>query len=128
MKTSDRGVTWQTYELPMVGRISFSSPSDGWLTASAPGQIYHTMDGGLTWQANKFQAYPLSQVSYPDGTTLSGWQTGTLGWALTSAGACNGDKSSPGFTCQVHSNLLQTVNGGLNWESIPIPASISAVP
>ena len=68
-------------------------------------------------------AYPLSQSTYPDGTTLSGWQTGTTGWAATSQGDCTGDKSTPAFTCQVERTLWQTLDGGQSWNAIPLPVN-----
>jgi hypothetical protein len=112
LKTTDGGLTWQSYELPTAGVVSFNSTADGWLLGNLSDQLFHTTDGGLTWNPADLRAYPLSTSTYPDGKTLSGWQTSSTGWAATSQGNCTGDKSTPGFTCQVNHRLWQTLDGG----------------
>jgi photosystem II stability/assembly factor-like uncharacterized protein len=122
MKTSDGGLTWQTYDLPAAAKINYTSITEGWLLNNTKGELYHTMDGGLTWQAAKTDKSLLSQPRLPEGTTLSGWQVNGLGWSVTSQGSCSGEKSTLNFKCQVNTALWQTVNGGQNWESIATPS------
>ncbi len=121
MKTNDGGITWQSYDLPMAGQVRFTSSTEGWLLGSAADQLYHTTDSGLTWEIAQLSLYPHSLSTYPKGTAQSGWQTATTGWAATSQGLCTGDKSTPGFTCQVDQLLWQTLNGGQRWSAIPLP-------
>jgi photosystem II stability/assembly factor-like uncharacterized protein len=121
LKTTDGGLTWQSYELPTAGVVSFNSTVDGLLLGSVSDQLFHTTDGGLTWNPANLRASPLSVSTYPDGKTLSGWQTSSTGWAATSQGDCTGDKSTLGFTCQVNHLLWQTLDGGQNWSAVPLP-------
>jgi photosystem II stability/assembly factor-like uncharacterized protein len=121
LKTSDGGLTWQSYDLPATGKITFTSPSDGWLMDADAELLFHTSDGGLTWQKAELGNYPLPKVSLPAGTALSGWQAGGLTWAATSNGACQGSKGEDHFTCQVDHQLWQSVDGGKSWQVIPLP-------
>jgi hypothetical protein len=121
MKTTDGGVSWQFIVLPVAGSVSFTSQAEGWLMGSAEDILYHSTDGGLTWMPAQLNAYPQSLSSFPAGTERFGWQTRTSGWAATSEGGCTGEKSSPGFTCQVEHALWQTLDGGLRWVPIPLP-------
>lgn len=121
MKTVDGGLTWQTYDLPAVAKINFVSQDEGWLNDDLSGNLYHSTNSGLTWEIAQSSKSFLSLLRLPEGTMLSGWQPNGIGWSVTSSGTCEGDKSSPNFTCQVTSNLWQTVDTGQNWVSIPIP-------
>ncbi len=121
LKTSDAGITWQSYDLPVAGQINFTSGSEGWLVNGDRQQLFHTNDGGITWQTAKLDAYPLVKTPVPAGTTWSGWQDGGLGWAATSDGSCQGTKGTADFTCQVDHRLWQSTDGGKHWELIPLP-------
>jgi hypothetical protein len=121
LKTDDGGLTWQTYDLPTAAKINFTSPTQGWLMDDLKGELYHTIDGGRTWLIAQLPKSLFSQPMLPKGTTLSGWQTDSLGWSVISSGSCSGDKSSLYFTCQVNNALMQTRDGGHNWETIPTP-------
>jgi photosystem II stability/assembly factor-like uncharacterized protein len=121
MKTTDGGLTWTPYVLPSIGEVSFSTQSEVWLINRANDQLYHSPNAGLTWTPAQLSEYPQSQSNYPAGTARSGWQSGSTGWAATSQGLCSGEKSSPGFTCQVEQALWQTLDGGLRWETVPLP-------
>ena len=121
MKTSDGGLSWQTYDLPAVSKLEFSSPTDGWLQNDLSGELYRTFDGGVSWQPAPVAKYPFSLLKVPEGTTLSGWQTDDLGWSVTSQGSCSAEKFSDSATCQVDSILWQTLDGGKNWEPVPMP-------
>jgi photosystem II stability/assembly factor-like uncharacterized protein len=90
-------------------------------------ELYHTTDGGLTWQIAQHEEYLLSQPLLPEGTTLSGWQVNGLGWAATSMGSCSGEKSSPNFSCQVNAVLWQTQDGGKTWEEVHLPNKQSII-
>jgi Rv2525c-like, glycoside hydrolase-like domain len=121
MKTSDGGLTWQAVELPVTGKISFTSSSDGWLINDEYEQALRTQDGGLTWQTAGMNDYPTTRSTLPSGTTLSGWQGDGLGWAATSDGLCQGEKGTADFICQVDYRLWQSIDGGKNWQSVPMP-------
>ncbi len=124
MKTSDGGLTWQSYDLPIAGEVNFTSPVDGWLRGSAVDQLFYTTDGGLTWLPSEPSGKTLSIATYPEGTALSGWQTSSTGWAATSKGECSGEKFTPAFTCQVERALWQTLDGGQSWSAVPLPVNI----
>lgn len=121
MKTSDGGLTWQSYDLPFAAAIDFASQSEGWIINPTSDELYHTLDGGLTWQPAPLERYPRAHTSVLEGSILSGWQANSLGWAVTSTGSCSGEKSSPSFTCKVDHALWQTLDGGQTWEPIPLP-------
>ncbi len=125
MKTSDGGITWTTNDLPIAAPINFLSDEDGWMASDSDNPVYHTLDGGLTWQTEKYNDYPLSILSVPKNATLSGWQANGLGWAVISDGNCTGDKDAPGFTCQTTTSLHQSLDGGQSWQKIPLPGDPS---
>ncbi|HYZ78749.1 MAG TPA: hypothetical protein VE596_15395 [Gaiellaceae bacterium] len=53
-RTVDGGRTWsRARELPLLGRVAFQTPRDGWLGRSdvrAVSNLFVTTDGGLTWR------------------------------------------------------------------------------
>ena len=61
MKTSDGGLTWQTYDLPAASKVEFTSSTDGWLQNSLSGELFRTIDGGMSWQVAPTAKYPFSQ-------------------------------------------------------------------
>jgi photosystem II stability/assembly factor-like uncharacterized protein len=124
MKTSDGGLTWQSYDLPAAAPINFVSESEGWMTNRNGDELFHTMDGGVTWQPYPLYQYTLYQPSLPENTTLSGWQSNSLGWATTSTNRCTGVKSTPSFTCQINTGLQQTIDGGKSWHEVSLPTQI----
>jgi photosystem II stability/assembly factor-like uncharacterized protein len=124
LKTADGGLTWQSTILPIAGEVSFTTPTDGWLLNSAADQLFHTTDGGISWMPADPSGYTLSLSNYPDGTATYGWQTSSTGWAATAQGNCTGDKSTPGFTCQVDRLVWQTFDGGQSWSAVPLPLNI----
>ncbi len=125
LQTEDGELTWHSVDLPAAGKITFTSPTEGWLQDTRLGTVYHTADAGLTWQPGQENTLLDAQVNYPAGTTISGWGSDDLGWAVTSNGSCSGRKSTPSFTCGVETDLWQTLDGGSHWEQVPIPSSTS---
>ncbi|OGO25729.1 MAG: hypothetical protein A2136_05030 [Chloroflexi bacterium RBG_16_54_11] len=122
LKTRDGGLSWQSYDLPAAAPIHFVSGLEGWMRDPSNELLYRSMDGGETWQPVPAGKYPYPQPVLPEGSTLSGWQAGGLGWAATSTGSCEGEKSAPGFTCRVENSLWQTLDGGNAWRSVSLPA------
>jgi photosystem II stability/assembly factor-like uncharacterized protein len=124
MKTSDAGLTWQSYDLPAAAPINFVSESEGWMINRNGDELFHTMDGGETWQLFPISQYALSQLSLPEGTTFSGHQANGLGWAAISTNHCTGVRSTSSFNCQIATGLQQTLDGGKTWHEIPLPTRI----
>lgn len=123
LKTSNAGLTWQTVDLPIVGKITFIDQSEGWLINIKGDQVFQTTDGGLTWQVARQIDFPSHDSTLPAGTTLSGWLADGLGWAATSNGSCQGIKLTSDFTCQVDNRLWQSQDGGETWDAVPLPES-----
>jgi photosystem II stability/assembly factor-like uncharacterized protein len=124
MKTSDGGLTWQSYDLPAAAPINFVSESEGWMTNRNGDELFHTMDGGITWQPSPLNQHTLSQPTLPEGTTLSGTQADGIGWAVTSTNRCTGVKSTSSFTCQIGTGLQLTLDGGKTWQEVSLPTKI----
>jgi hypothetical protein len=121
LKTSDGGQTWQKIDLPFAGPVHFTSATQGWVENHTGEIFYQTADGGLTWQPAEPNMFLGAQSSLPEGTILSGWQESGLAWAISSAGACRGEKNAPDFSCTVEHALLQSLDGGHRWQVIPLP-------
>jgi photosystem II stability/assembly factor-like uncharacterized protein len=128
LKTADGGLSWQTYDLPTAGRITFDSPSDGWLVNHDHGQIYYTPDGGQTWRIGEPKEQSQVESSLPANTVFSGWLASGVGWAATSTGSCRGEKGAAGFTCQVQNSLWQSADSGETWQQVPMPPISSIKP
>jgi photosystem II stability/assembly factor-like uncharacterized protein len=124
LKTTDGGLTWKSFELPIMGAVTFTSPLEGWLRGSEADQVFHTTDGGFTWTKSALNADLLSKPIYPQGVMLSSWQNTTTGWAATTQTSCTGEKSSSVFACQVDHAAWQTLDGGQTWSAIPLPLNI----
>lgn len=125
MKTSNGGLTWEALPLPTAGELSFTTSNEGWLMNSEQEQLFHTMDGGNSWQIAKMASFPQVKPTVPAGTALSGWLPNGLGWAATTNGFCQGEKGKPGFTCQEDNRLWQSLDDGKSWSSIPLPARLT---
>jgi photosystem II stability/assembly factor-like uncharacterized protein len=108
--------------------VDFSTPLDATMVSSQQGEIFKTLDGGVTWQSTK-DGKPLSLANLlPQATTLSGWFGETFGWAATASGNCSGEKFSSAFTCSVESGLWQTQDSGQTWQAINLPGQIANRP
>jgi photosystem II stability/assembly factor-like uncharacterized protein len=128
LKTIDGGLSWQSFQLPAAAPIQFTSDTQGRITSRISGKVYHTTDGGSSWKPVRPGLDQASQVTLPAGATLSGWTPDGLGWSVTSTGSCGGEKSGPGFTCQLEHTLWQTLDGGGSWHIIPLLSLLSNHP
>ena len=96
-RSSDGGVSWQTFAPPLNNDISclfFSDGSNGWI--SGFNEIKYTSDGGLSWEAR-----PFTEITVP--TSIFFINTST-GWITTS------------------SSIYKTTNNGTNWLNYPLPS------
>jgi len=56
MATSDGGLTWQSLsEPPIAEAFHFNSLSSAWLAGGGDGRLYHSTDGGNSWQKTALQ-------------------------------------------------------------------------
>jgi photosystem II stability/assembly factor-like uncharacterized protein len=82
--------------------IYFINEKKGWITGS-DGTFLETTDGGKSWrQANKFTSDTIRQVYFFDEEK---------GWLLCERSIYNRGSSLPSY-------VLQTVDGGVNWEKM----------
>ncbi|PWB55791.1 MAG: hypothetical protein C3F13_03740 [Anaerolineales bacterium] len=125
MKTTDGGLTWQSFALPAGEKVTFNTPNDGWLQDERNGLLYNTVDGGVSWNSEVPSVIHSRPTTYPSGAMTSGWRDDELGWSVTSVGSCAGTKITSGFTCQLDNSLWQTLDGGQNWIKVPIPTGSS---
>ena len=96
IKTTDGGENW--YKIAIgpdvrLNDIRMVSANEGWAVGSAAssGKIFHTSDGGITWETQYTQlSSSISKLCFADETH---------GWALASG-----------------SGLLNTVDGGVTWD------------
>jgi hypothetical protein len=123
LKTMDAGLTWKSYSLPTASQIQFHTDTEGWLVDRLGKAEYHTRDGGATWQPSPDGQSQLSSPPVPENTLLSGWQADGLGWAITSSGTCNGDKTGPAFACLVENHLWQSLDDGQTWHPVSLPGT-----
>lgn len=91
----------QARRLPApYGSLMFTSPDDGWMVGAqlndpaAPGAIYHTMDGGVSWNMVIVTAWQ-GKADFVDSQT---------GWVV----AQSADKLA----------LVMTQDGGLSWQAL----------
>ena len=65
-QTSNAGQTWKRLSLPIVGGLSFSTATTGWLAGGPSGAaLYKTLDAGMTWLS----------VAVPQQSAQSPWRT-----------------------------------------------------
>jgi photosystem II stability/assembly factor-like uncharacterized protein len=121
MTSSDSGASWTstslTSQLSMLIDTRFTSPSDGIVIGSTPGNIMtgnppfyctvlHTADGGQTWQTAFTSTTPNSlcwKISFPSA------QVGYV--SVQDAG----QSGPPSF--------LKTTDGGQTWTEMPLPTN-----
>jgi len=97
--------SWQTLNsVPIVTRyndVAFVSPARGWIV-NGSGQIYHTLDGGGSWQ-KQFEKSTVHFRSVGFVDSLNGW-AGNVG---------------PGeFGATDTSTIYQTIDGGKTWTPV----------
>ncbi len=121
--TRDGGLTWEELSLPGGGAIDFTSATHGWTLAGPQGdQLYQTHDGGYSWQpVEAAVSAPLAlrdplRSSLPGADEIS-YVDSSVAWAYTRTGEC----SDQG--CTTSSAIWRTLDGGITWESIPLPAT-----
>jgi len=107
LKTGDGGRSWKAYDLPIGERVAFNTPLSGWTAGGAAGnELYHTGNGGLTWQPVEISPVGLereARVNYslPDFTNP---QEGLLPVMVTPSGG------------EPRLELYASRDGGLGWE------------
>ncbi len=80
---------------------TFVDENNGWFTESFPGRIWHTIDGGNTWEIQKDRSFVwVSDIEFVD--TLHGWIVGKK-------------------TSDYSYFLWRTTDGGNSWEETSIP-------
>jgi photosystem II stability/assembly factor-like uncharacterized protein len=121
--TADGGLTWEELSLPGGGSIDFITQNHGWTLAGPQGdQLFQTQDGGRTWQPLEAEALaPLGlrdplRSSLPKAASISYVNSATA-WAFTRMGECYSQ------VCTTGSALWRTLDGGLTWVSVALPAS-----
>ncbi|HJR80937.1 MAG TPA: glycoside hydrolase domain-containing protein [Anaerolineales bacterium] len=64
-RTSDGGITWSRFPLPVADQVAFSDAQVGWAIGGPAGdQVFKTNDAGATWQDVKLDDLPAnSQVT-----------------------------------------------------------------
>ena len=136
-KTSDKGVTWTQFQDEMFYDTFYGVQAKGtgscWV-AGEEGVIFHTPDGGSTWeQQTTGLTTTLTSLSFVD--TLNGWAAGDTGVILhTADGGATWSKQTSGTTSNLFgiyfrdSNkgwcvgsggiMLRTTNGGSSWSTM----------
>jgi photosystem II stability/assembly factor-like uncharacterized protein len=95
MKQDSKTLAW-------LQDIYFINEKKGWITGS-DGTFLETADGGINWrQANKFTSDTIRQVYFSDEQT---------GWLLCERSIYNRGSYFPSY-------ILQTSDGGANWEKL----------
>lgn len=104
--SSDGGTTWRTVTGPAAGVVlntCWMQDANTWLVGSALGQLYYTLDAGVTWAEVTFPGSAGGSVIYdivfdrnvPNVGYMSHARTGPVG------------------------RILRTINGGRSWYVLP---------
>jgi len=148
-RTSDRGISWQKVLTAsgnlMIDDITFKDPMTGWLVPNnrvggSPSSVYHTIDGGLSWQQERSGGMLTSIYYHKFSQTLflSEWDAG--GFSSTDDGASWTQFSSDmllngyAFTSATSgmisfagadpTSILTTGDGGSSWQfATPFPVA-----
>lgn len=102
LRTSNRGNTWEKIKMlygPEIVYMDFVDNKYGWAAAAAPPTLYRTVDGGLNWvkQREDEPSHYRYFLGVIDSTTI--------------------------YIADRY-NLFLSVDGGINWRTIDIPASL----
>ena len=136
-QTADGGRNWKRLpDPPAAGSLQFSGASAGTLIGGPSGnEVYQTEDGGSTWKLqptaapivgrsilspNIANAVRVNATALVPGSDVvdAHFSSSVQGWALISAGHCDGPKTG----CRQMTRLLATENAGVSWSTIT-PAS-----
>jgi photosystem II stability/assembly factor-like uncharacterized protein len=117
LRTTDGGMQWQDVSIPAVSprpgdTAYFLDVENVWAAVSSPASpssdaltmtvtIYHTADGGQTWEAGTPILIPQGSPGQFD------FVDAEHGWLLVGLGAAAGSEAV---------EILRTVDGGMNWE------------
>jgi len=77
LRTRDGGLTWEAVNDLKPGTLDFVSPLEGWAAdevcegAQCVASVYHTLDGGSTWEKQTSHEGSLSRVVFVD--EANGW-------------------------------------------------------
>jgi photosystem II stability/assembly factor-like uncharacterized protein len=104
-KSEDRAASWRKVNIgdDSLNSLFFANQASGWL-AGKNGSIYHTVDGGVSWnKQDSGTEVDLNKVLFIDG--LHGWVIG---------------KKASGMppSMEWESVLIRTQDGGQNWETL----------
>jgi photosystem II stability/assembly factor-like uncharacterized protein len=117
----DGGSTWKTIYQPKntwnfsIQDIFFSSPSAGWIVGYGINTyepfIYHTGDGGKSWQRQNNITFLTNYTYRPDDI---------IRHSFTKIHACDGNRA---WILDERSGVLHTIDGGEHWVQDTIPMS-----
>lgn len=117
LRTLDGGAHWLDASPPGVSSSpavnAYFDPFDAWVAAASFGSansssitVYHTSDGGQTWQAGA----PIS-LSDGGGPGLLDFIDSQHGWMMAGLGAAAGSEGVA---------ILQTTDGGMHWRQVSL--------
>jgi photosystem II stability/assembly factor-like uncharacterized protein len=128
LRTMDGGITWQDVTPPQLitvrnhtygfsGSLSVVDANTAWAIANGGealiGTVWHTDDGGQSWRpGNPIRIYPPGSEMY-----INGFDT-NLNFIDTKNGWLN--VRVQGVMAHYIDTWFRTMDGGLNWERIPI--------
>lgn len=131
------GQSWQQQDLPFGAPVELYDGGLGYQLAPETDLIYHTSDGGRSWQPAATTSLPavfyqdvlagqeaVAAGALPVNTVQSAFSDAQHGWALVQDGTCQGEKRSPAYEgeitllCYQGSRLLATSDGGATWSDI----------
>jgi photosystem II stability/assembly factor-like uncharacterized protein len=103
LKTVNAGVTWTLITGPAVGitlNTVFMRSTLEWFVGTAGGELYYTLDGGVTWTAKAFNGSGTGNVADVK------FATRNIGYMAHATAAVAG-------------RILRTTNGGHTWQVLP---------
>ncbi len=127
LRTNDGGITWYDVSWPGEKELDFGTPFSDWDAAEAwvlmpepqteinAGTLYHTQDGGETWDAVRVP-FGDGKLQFLDGA--QGWMMANLGVGVGSMGVAIFQTEDSGLTWQqVYTNDPNSPNAG---DSLPL--------
>lgn len=111
------GVTYN--ESDQYGKIQMLTQEEGWIANGNDNSLYHTTNGGLSWQ--KIVPFPNDPtVGFPEMSTSMDWKGPSKGWALKTMMTEN-DENANGAV------IYRTSNAGTNWTRTTLPQAFQPV-